>query len=158
MKLSIKKRKGGYAILFTVVVVGIISMISLGLLNTAYKQIILSSVAKDSTTAFYEADIGSDCALYADDSNFLDTTPSGSDWNCGGHSLIYTKSIISPLSTRYTFSPQEESSTDKCFRIEITKTEDIASSSVQTVIFSRGYNICDKNHMRTVERTLRINY
>lgn len=155
MKSLIKTKNSGYAILFTVVVVGIISMISMGLSNTAYKQMILSSVARDSTVAFFEADIGSDCALYADDSGALLTLTNFSNWVCGGKTLVFTKVVNSSVTT-YNFNPQDESSSDKCFRVEIIKT--VGSDAIATSVSSKGYNICNKSNLRTVERAIKITY
>src|SRR5574343_1489902 len=79
LKLN-KNNQSGYAILFTVVIVSVISIIAIGLSNTAYKSMILSSVAKDSQTAFYQSDTATECALYAD------TNPdvlSGNNFKCG---------------------------------------------------------------------------
>ncbi len=88
--LKEKRNNSGYAILFTVVIVGIISMITIGLSNAVYKQIMLSSVAKDSITAFYQADIASDCALYADKNSYFEIPARTLPFNCGGYNLYIT--------------------------------------------------------------------
>jgi hypothetical protein len=156
-----KTKEGGYAILFTVVIVGIISIITFGLSNTAYKQTILSSVARDSTTAFYQADIGSECAMYVDnkfrDNGMNSTEP---DWMCGGSVVVFNEPTTEAITdgNKYTYSliMPDETSISKCFRIEIIKSE--TSALISTEINSRGYNICNKGNMRTVERALRVTY
>ena len=157
MKLikDIKKDKG-YAILFTVVVVGIISMITIGLSNAAYKQIILSSVAKDSTTAFYQSDIASECALYADN-EFNMTTPPTNPWICAGYSLAFSSSSLGAVTT-YNMLPSgtNGNSGDKCFRAVATKT--VSGDTILTKITAKGYNICNMTNSRTVERAIEINY
>jgi hypothetical protein len=153
-----KTKKGGYAILFTVVIVGIISMITIGLSNAAYKQMILSSVAKDSTTAFYQADIASECALYMDNESNNPAVPptSGSaSWTCAGNSLTYTASGSSPI-TLVNLEPATENSSNKCFRALVTKTE--SPTSISTEVQAKGYNICEKANSRTVERAIKVNY
>ena len=150
-----KKENGGYAILFTVAVVGIISMITIGLSNAAYKQMILSSVAKDSTTAFYQSDLASECALYADDTDFY-LNPSGTAFTCAGYSLNYTAADMGSGITKYTLNPTDLTSSDKCFNIVITKTE--TTSAIATVVESKGYNICNTNNIRTVERAVKVTY
>ena len=147
------KKEGGYAILFTVVVVGIISMITIGLSNAAYKQMVLSSVARDSTTAFYQADIASECALYADRMEFLKELQPLPTFSCATHTLKYGHIALSNL---YTLNPESETSSSKCFRIEVTKTED--NDSIATKVEAMGYNICNKSNKRTVERAIEINY
>ncbi len=152
------KKKGGYAILFTVVIVSAISVITAGLSNTAYKQLILSSLAKDSQAAFYEADTASDCALYVD--RIVGSTPpnittTGGDWSCGGIDLV----IINASANGYTINPKSpaDTSTDPCFRIKVTKTV-IAGPLTQTTISAKGYNICNLTNLRTVEREVLINF
>ena len=144
--------ENGYAILFTIVVVSIITMISMGLANTAFKQMILSGVARDSTTAFYEADLGSECALYADSQpNGLEGLPT--PLTCAGYSLSFIK-VINGGQTTYTLNPSENP--DKCFFITITKT--VVGDTITTNIQAKGYNICNMSNSRTVERAIEINY
>ncbi len=152
----IKKEKNGYAILFTVMIISIISLIAVGLSNSAAKQIILSSVARDSTTAFYQADIAAECAFFADyHYNGMMTLPiKPSAWNCGGQDLYVEKISMNP--EIYNLNPINENSTDKCFRIIVTKTRLL--DRIATKIEASGYNICNKRNLRTVERTLEANY
>ncbi len=155
-KKFLKNKKGGYAILFTVAVVAVISLITMGLSNAAYKQMVLSSVAKDSTKAFYEADIASECALYADNIEYYNTYGPGSIFNCAGHSLVYTKEQPSSDITRYRFNPENPTPANKCFNSLIQKTETV--DSIKTIIETRGYNICNTDNIRTVERAIRVTY
>lgn len=150
---KIKKNKG-YAILFSVVVIGIISMITIGLSNAAYKQMILSSVAKDSMTAFYQADMAAECALFFDNEEDILNRTDLSTFNCAGNNLTFKKDF--PSIGSYAIVPLSETSIDKCFRIDIIKT--ITPSLVSTEINAMGYNICNKSNFRTVERSLKITY
>jgi len=146
----------GYAILFTVAVIGIISMITIGLSNAAYKQLILSSVARDSTTAFYQADIASECALYFDNEMDITSRTSGVPYSlCAETTLDFIGNNGTGV---YTLSPvsSESSSTNKCFSININKST--SSSVVSTSIDAKGYNICNKTGLRTVERYLKVTY
>lgn len=138
------------------VIVGIISSITIGLSNTAYKQMILSSVARDSATAFYQSDIAVECALYADREYGVKDIPTN-PWNCGGYSLLFTTSGTTPT-IKYSLNPisSVDTSNSKCFRIVVTKTE--TEIAIVTKIDARGYNICDKTNLRTVERAIEVNY
>ena len=157
------KKNGGYAILFTVVVVGIISMITIGLSNAAYKQMILSSVARDSTTAFYQADIGSECALYADNEYNM-IVPANT--TCGSDPadialnpeipLSFTPPVTNNRVTSYNLILVDEILNKKCFRINVTKTE--SDVSIASKVQAMGYNICKKSNSRTVERAIEVNY
>jgi hypothetical protein len=134
MKRFLKKQyiaTGGYAILFTVALVSIISVIALGLTNAAYKEIILSSVAKDSETAFYQADTASECALYADN-QLMPADPTITSWTCGNQLLDITPS--GDRSLGYNIIPHTLASPNPCFNIAVTKTQDFP---ILTTIASR---------------------
>lgn len=149
------KKQKGYAILFTVVIVSAISVITAGLSNAAYKQLILSSLAKDSQLAFYEADTAGDCALYADLVEITknpDIFASGGPWSCGDSNLI-----ITPTGAGYTIYPTDENSSSPCFRIDVTK-DTSASPLTKTTIQAKGYNICKMDNLRTVEREIKITH
>jgi len=60
------QRSGGFAMLFTVLVVSIMLAIGLGISDITYKQTLLSSLANDSQLAFYQADSGVECGMYYD--------------------------------------------------------------------------------------------
>lgn len=154
-KFKAKKENKGYAILFTVVVVGIISAITIGLTNSAYKQMMLSSVARDSTTAFYQADIATECAMYADNTDFLSISNPTLTFSCGGSDLSYTSDINGTLSI-YHLTPTNENVSTKCFRADVAKTE--GDSLITTKVEALGYNICNKSNFRTVERAIEVNY
>lgn len=153
--IKFKKDNKGYAILFTVVVVGIISAITIGLTNAAYKQMMLSSVARDSTSAFYQADIATECAMYADNMDILSNIDSVSvPFTCGGTTMDYNHIVDSPL---YQLTPHNQSSvTGRCFLADVTKTE--VGDLLKTKVEAYGYNICNKDNLRTVERKIEVNY
>jgi len=169
-----KKNQKGYALLFTVVIVSAISVITAGLSNAAYKQLILSSLAKDSQTAFYEADTASDCALYVDQVEYtkysLDPTTSifndlNIAWNCGGIDLKIAPKD-NDLNNGYSLAPSsevQESDDESCFRIDVSKenTGNIDANGntiINTTISAKGYNICDMTNSKTVEREIQIDY
>lgn len=149
-----KKNQKGYAILFTVIIVSAISVIAAGISNAIYKQIVLSSLARDSQTAFYMADTASDCALLFDmeimntitDFELLENYP----WFCGGFNM----NVNPEISGNYTIEPSgsDGSSLTPCYRVSTTK------NGNSTTIIANGYNICNKNNIRTVERQIKIVY
>jgi hypothetical protein len=167
-KLQKIKEQNGYAILFTVVIVSAISVITAGLANTAYKQLILSSLSKDSQSAFYQADTAEECGLYADRLIRTTGTPAiflaPTAWTCGGSSLMVTPNILPGTDVDGnnfsidTIYPVVETATTPCFRIEITRTYVIATDVLKTSISSKGYNICNKSNLRTVEREVLVKF
>ena len=149
----------GYAILFTVVMVSVISAIALGIANSNYKQQILSSITKDSITAFYQADTAADCALYFDVDSGKDpiSTPL---WSCGlrPDGSVYNLTRKNPTTigtkTTYTFEPTSGFiATDPCFSFDLIK-----DSTGPTSIKAYGLSLCNKNNLKTVEREIDISY
>lgn len=134
-----KTKNKGYAILFTMVIVGIISAIALGLASVSYKQLILSSVAKDSQVSFYQADMASECGLYLENQIGVETV--GSSWVCGGQT-----SGVTPDNSIYILTLDDPNVLTPCFNITIDKT------GSNDKITAKGYNICNPSNLRTVER------
>ncbi len=146
MKKKLKTK--GYALLFALVIVSAVSMIAAGLSSTSYKQLILSSLVRDSQVAFYNADMASECTLYF----YLQVkdTPSESDtFVCGDYTLDILKN-----GNDYIFEPNENSydSSDPCFRMEIQE------DSNSITMTSDGYNICNTSNPRSVEREIEISF
>lgn len=154
----------GYAILFTVVIVSVISVIAIGLSNTTYKQLILSSVAKDSQVAFYESDTAVECALYADlaDTGLTGLSSSGAPFQCGVNAVgqPVTISILNSGNGYDMFDTlRDQSDYGPCFDAHITKTTSpVVGQNDSTSISARGYNTCNKSDPRAVEREIEVNY
>lgn len=150
--LKIKNQKG-YALLFTIMIISVISVITAGLLNAATKQLILSSLAKDSQIAFYQADTAGDCALYFDLTNTPEEIESyiGKTFTCGGFDLD-----VSGSTEEYLLSPPQyiSESSDPCFRINVKKN----ATTEATEVSAKGYNICDLDNPRAVERAITVRY
>lgn len=151
-----KNNQKGYAILFTVIIVSAISVITAGLTNAAYKQLILSSLAKDSQAAFYQADTAGDCALYADRLNPGSIITTGGSWNCGGLNLDVT--LLGGGSYRMHPVTAVGTSVNPCYRIDVTKDSVSTPGVVKTKISAKGYNICNTTNLRTVEREIEIKF
>jgi Tfp pilus assembly protein PilX len=150
MKNLNKTKQKGYAILFTMIIVGIISTIAIGLANLSYKQLILSSVAKDSQISFYQADIATECGIYADNKRAGGLASGVFPWTCGGILLSETFPSYNQYDLENTAL---NSTTSPCFRIIIDK-----SIPPATTIRGLGYNICNKTNIRTVEREIDVSY
>ncbi|MBP6908627.1 MAG: hypothetical protein KBB75_02290 [Candidatus Pacebacteria bacterium] len=157
----------GYALLFTIVIISIISTIAMGLSGTAYKQLVLASVSKDSQSAFYQSDTAVECALYA---NFKlggpteSTELSGGTWKCGKDNSPLWKDITLYLDTNTVFegymygntdpdAPGSNPTKNSCFEFDVN-----TSNETLTTIRARGYNSCDKRDPKTVEREIEVNY
>ena len=161
-----KKNKGGYAMLLTVVVVSAISVITAGLTNIAYKQLTLSSLAKDSQTATIWADTANECALFFEQvaiKHLLGQNPLTNEWTCGGINFKINWGEMDGLNSyesgnyNYELSAEDDQSKQPCFEFSVESVQ--GDSQVKNVtIKSSGFNICDKGNIRAVERSYRINY
>ena len=82
MKNPLKSNKG-YTLLFAVLVSSVVLSIGISILTISKKEFLLSASAKDSTSAFYAADTGIECAAYYDSnsSKFSTTTDDSSPFN-----------------------------------------------------------------------------
>lgn len=66
-----KKQKKGFALLYAILLTGVITVLGLILSNIVTKQIILSSIVRESQLAYYASDSARDCARFWDDKNFF---------------------------------------------------------------------------------------
>lgn len=164
-----KKNKGGYAMLFTVVVVSAISVITAGLTNIAYKQLTLSSLAKDSQTATVWADTANECSVFFEQvaiKHLLGQDTPKNEWTCGGITFDINWKELSELSEyengnyEYFLKAKKDTPLLKkpCFEFSVKSTKEEGASTKSVTIESSGFNLCDKDNIRTVERAYEINY
>ncbi len=152
--------------LFIAVLMGSIALtIGMGVLGVTLKELKISSLSRDSMSAFFAADTGLECALYWDDirtassPNSIFATSTDLVFPANGASnqvkQCASKDITSDWSV-ITISSTEAETTfnivDPCSTIIVKK------NNGQTKIDSRGYNTCDPLSSRRVERGIRISY
>lgn len=152
--ISKNSKQSGYAILFAVVVVSIISMIAIGLSNTTYKQLVLSSLASDSQLAFYQSDTATECALYADNIIGVSNLITLGSWDCGKEHFDFLGAA--DTGQLYTFNSTNSSATKPCFNFTINKVS--PDPAFSTIVLANGYNSCALSNPKTVERTIEVKY
>ncbi|MEK7187103.1 MAG: pilus assembly PilX N-terminal domain-containing protein [Patescibacteria group bacterium] len=150
-------KKNGFTLFISIVVTGTLLLIATSIINVAVKEAFITGAARESQYAFYAADTGIECALFWDVKNmtgisaFSTTTGAvincnkddnnlANEWVVGGS---YT-SIINQI----TFLPDPY-----CAIVTVNKGLDGS-----TRIESQGYNTCDTNNPRRVERAVRVTY
>lgn len=159
MKKTPLKKDKGFAMLFTVLVISIILAIALGIADLTFKQTLLSSLARDSQLAFYQADAGVECGMYYDLQGSLGrgTTVDGAggtagapnQFTCGTH----TMTLVPGQSYPDYFLYQEDSpSTQPCFSVTFDKTD-----RLKFVVSARGFSTCTSTAQQ-VERGLEVRY
>jgi len=133
----------GYALIFTLLIISVIVAVASGTALTLTKNLTLSSTARESQIAFYEADTAGECALYASQFIDLDNTQA---LNCGDLTLDIDNTI-SPI-----YFLSDLNAGDKpCFTVEIDK------RTSPVVVKARGYNTCGSSK-DVVERGIEISY
>ena len=164
----------GFALLFAVLVVSIVLTISLSLFNITYKQILLSSIVRESQVAFYAADSARNCAVhwnsFRDDTNpfghyengvFVAPTPGGS-FVCNGQvplnlSCLGVPGMVPVYNCSFTLVFDISGNQRACALVEVIKDMSTSEGRFQATIRSRGYNLYDgacpsQSSNRTVER------
>lgn len=151
------RNKKGFTLFMSLVVAGTLLLVSSGMVTLAVRQSKIASAGKDSQMAFYAADTAMDCAIYWDVANpdgqsafatstssvincNKDSSNSGNQWTVGGGSVSTVNSV--------TFLPDLY-----CAKFTVTKNDDGT-----TIIEAKGYNTCDSNNPRRVERAVRATY
>lgn len=146
------KTKKGFALMYAVIIISIVSVIAFGLANITYKQKILSSLATDSQVAFYMADAGMECALFR--KNMIMTN---SDFDCfsidvnnfGRLERMTRNTSVMPRNLWQTQAKKES-----CYSAEYVM-PGVPPVNPRPSFIVRGYNTCQQNQNRFVERTLR---
>jgi Tfp pilus assembly protein PilX len=164
------KKNRGFTVLFAVIVSALILAIGISIANITLKQIRISSLGRESQIAFYAADSGSECVIYYDlvEQAFGTSSLSGgatlpSTINCFGQEAVVifdpTGTANSQNATSTVDIRDTTSATGLCARVEIGKHDTNGDGySDRTVILSRGYNVCENDPQRLLERGIRIRY
>jgi len=160
MKKKIISR--GFTLLLAAIISSIVLSVGLAIYSIAQKEVTLSSLGKYSQFAFYNADSGSECALYWDVRHafFSTSTPPSQiacDYNSGNASAI----TFATQGTSYIFSFQYAPN-GNCANVSITKTPDTVHPNVlRTTIHADGYNVpCSQLSTSPIalERSIDLNY
>ena len=146
----------GYTLLFAVLVSSLVLSVGISILNISKKEFLLASSARESTTAFYAADSGLECAKYYDDLGYFDSpTPTVGDTKCA------LTTITTPIVNG---NFQININNSACAIISVKKTLNTTTNVLVTNIESRGYNIgwngssCSSPSPKRVERALYYTY
>lgn len=162
-----KKPESGFALLIAVIFMSVMLSFGLALGSLSYKQQVLASSAIQSQYAFYAADAGLECALYADQqltyfdyaSHSLNNHPSLIA--CGGASA--TELSYSYDATKLIVK-QQMGFDSRCVDVTIYKySTPQPPDNITTYIFSQGYDIscstvASPSGARFVARGLNVHY
>ncbi len=173
MKLIHTHSQKGFVALFAVLLATVVLSISIGIANVSYKEVVLSSSAREANSAFFAADSGAECLLLHD-LKLGQFTAAGSfaDISCFGQNPSDAFQF-SPIEYEnegteeaYAFGYQFDL-VDSCARIELHKNVE-ENGVFYTKIEAKGYNMsCTQMGTitsgtaiasRLVERAVRASY
>ena len=146
-------RSRGFTLLFAALATSLLMSIGLVILKIAIKNAMLSGIAEQSQLAIYAADTGFECALYWDViQNAFDPFAPVRSISCAGDTAFVGGGNVSPVV--YTINLRAK----YCADIRVDKQKTLTGGFESTVITADGFNSCDINNLRRVQRTLEVRY
>ncbi len=149
------KTNQGFTLLAAIVVTSMLLIVSFVVSNVALKQILLSSANQESQHAFYNADSGTECAIYWDLKNTNGTSAfalgNPSTISCDNDSINTT--IIAGSGTVISYSDFTFNLNKGCAVVRVSKNTDGS-----TTVDSKGYNNCAVGAQRRFERGITLTY
>lgn len=161
----------GFTLLLSIIVTGMLLLVSFIVADLVLKQLLITSAGQQSQIAFYVADSGIECAQYWDlkggnDSSFATSTVGGSVL-CNNNPVITTGSQTIPTYTVNSVIGGAASisgnqgisfftinfANSSCAIVKVTK-----NTNNTTTIDSRGYNTCNTSALRRFERGITVTY
>lgn len=148
-------QKKGITLLLAMLISSTASLLGLGIFMIVYGELGISTAAKESQIAFYAADSGIECALYADVMlNSFSTSTPATDINCNGTPVTLQSASdgVGGVTFRFNFTVMPGRS---CATVTAMKL-----GSGKTVIDSFGENVpdCTTSNARVIQRGLEIMY
>lgn len=148
------RQQRGFALLIALVLTSVVLALGMALLDIAYKQVVLSSSAKNSQYAFYNADSALECALYYDQQQgaFFYNSSYGSTVTCSNLAVTGFQATQDSNARTTTFSvPCASGGTSADVTI-------IKDPNNGTAIYANGYSTCDATNPTRIERGLKAKY
>jgi len=142
----------GFTVLLALLVGSLLLLLGLSMFTIVRKQVILSSIGRDSQLAFYAADTGAECALYWDFRHDAFAQAEGPVVTCDGEEIGSFSFLGYGEELVFEFEPN-----GLCSRVSVTKNED----APRTRIEGRGYNTACAdiaNNPRALERAVGLNF
>lgn len=151
MKKYLPQQKG-FVILFTILISTIILMIGLGIFSIATRETVLSSTAREAQYAFYAADTGVECGLYAQAANVL--ISGGGQFECGSGTVQVDGAGQYP-GLPFTFNVLVDEDQRSCAKVTIFDTTTSSGAFARRII-SQGYNICDTSGQPLIKNPILV--
>lgn len=154
---QLNKQQDGFVLLFTIVVTAIIFFIGAGIYSLSFKELMVSSLSKESQKSIFAADSGVECALWANINNVqpFESFPcmGNNTQPVGGNGLSFYAKFDDKLCARVTVE-----------QVITPDPNDIGvAGTTSTRIISQGYNKCNEfapvtNYAGLAERVYKVSY
>jgi hypothetical protein len=135
-------------------------VVGLSLADVAYKQVVLSSTAKNSQVAFYRADSAMECVLYWDQKFARFNTKVQAPIVCENQSITTNTYDLSDGGVRTEFSIPCADGTGTSALVTIYKqtTGTCSASGSKNCLYTSGFNSCSQSDPNRFERGLKVRY
>jgi hypothetical protein len=154
---QLNKQQDGFVLLFTIVVTAIIFFIGAGIYSLSFKELMVSSLSKESQKSIFAADSGVECALWAN----INNVPPFESFPCMGYS---TRSFGQDGLSFYA-----QFDNKLCARVLVQQVTTLdpsdldAAGTTSTKVISQGYNKCNDfypvpNYAGLAERVYKVSY
>lgn len=173
MKKIFQKKQKGFTLLFAILVSTLVISIGASMISIALRQTVLSGTSRESQYAFYAADTAMECAYYWDtvgsnelenpifpvSGNLDSTNVNNSEIKCSGYEFLNSGEITTDSGvTNFKLQIKDIGTSQKslktyCAEVTVIK-EPESTGLTKTRIESKGYNTCDTNNIKRVERGL----
>jgi len=155
-------RQRGFTLLLAALIASIVLSLGAAIYTIAVKEVILSSLGRDSQFAFYAADTASECALFWDlrYGYFATSAPASvvaPDPQCAGQTFTADgRSAVFPYTMSFEFSPN-----NYCADVTVQKSLDSQTGVIRTVIHADGYSTdcaVRSTSPRSLQRSVELHY
>lgn len=150
-----RKNKEGFVLLLVILLISVILVIGLGVFDIVLREILISSIGRESQKAFYAADSALECVRYWG-KRIPSAFAAGLPFTiyCNGDSIVGGMSPGSPSISENLIEVNFDNGSCALVRIMIG-----IPPSNNTQITSWGYNIgCAEESSKKVERGVRVSY
>jgi len=153
----------GFTLLIAIILSTVALVMGLALADAAYKQVVLSSSAKQSQVAFYAADSALECALYYDQ-QFVAFAPGGSYPQ--GNIRCESRQVTNFVQSSYSGGSRLTTFTVPCAGGGVSASVSIykqgsgtcGSNGATSCLYATGYNTCNASDPNRFERGLKVLY
>lgn len=155
---SIRSRRG-FTLLIALIFSSVVLVVGLALADIAYKQVVLSSAARNSQVAFYRADSALECALYYDQQFAAFNTLASLSITCESQSISVQKSSLSDGGVLSTFTvPCAGGGQSGSVSIYKQNSQTCSASGAKNCLYASGYNNCSISDPNRFERAIKAIY